>query len=93
LAAIKNHSSQTHSSFDFTNLTRSTTALAKIVGDIIPPSYEDGHSLTVFNAAAASYGLNVGVVWWSIGMAIALGYFIYLYRLFKGKVTLEGEGH
>jgi cytochrome bd-type quinol oxidase subunit 2 len=26
-------------------------------------------------------------------MAIALGYFIYLYKSFKGKVTLEGEGH
>jgi cytochrome bd-type quinol oxidase subunit 2 len=32
-------------------------------------------------------------VWWSVGMATALGYFCYLYRSFKGKVSLEGEGY
>jgi cytochrome bd ubiquinol oxidase subunit II len=60
---------------------------------LLPAITDPTYSITVFNAAAASYGLKVGVVWWSIGMAIALGYFIYLYRSFKGKVTLEGEGH
>jgi cytochrome bd ubiquinol oxidase subunit II len=60
---------------------------------LLPAITDPAYSITVFNAAAASYGLKVGVVWWSIGMAIALGYFIYLYRSFKGKVTLEGEGH
>jgi cytochrome d ubiquinol oxidase subunit II len=60
---------------------------------LLPASTDPAYAITVFNAAAASYGLKVGVIWWSIGMAIALGYFIYLYRSFKGKVTLEGEGH
>jgi cytochrome bd ubiquinol oxidase subunit II len=60
---------------------------------LLPSTTDPAYAITVHNAAAPSYGLKVGVVWWSIGMAIAIGYFIYLYRSFKGKVSLEGEGH
>ena len=36
--------------------------------------------------------MAVGFVWWSIGMVIALGYFVFLYRMFRGKVNLaEGQ--
>jgi len=34
----------------------------------------------------------VGLVWWTIGMILALGYFVFIYRMFRGKVKLE-EGH
>ena len=30
--------------------------------------------------------------WWSFGIVIALGYFVFIYRMFKGKVSLEGSG-
>src|SRR5262249_40256762 len=60
---------------------------------LLPSTTNPADAITVHNAAASSYGLKVGVVWWSIGMAIAIGYFVYLYRSFKGKVSLEGEGH
>jgi cytochrome bd-type quinol oxidase subunit 2 len=32
----------------------------------------------------------VGLVWWLIGMALAALYFILTYRLFRGKVRIEG---
>ncbi len=44
-------------------------------------------------AAAPSYGLGIGIIWWSIGMVLALCYFFYLYRSFTGKVGLEREGY
>jgi cytochrome d ubiquinol oxidase subunit II len=53
-------------------------------------------SLTIYNSKAGDYGLAVGLVWWSIGIALALGYFVYLYRSFRGKVALDesdGYGH
>jgi cytochrome d ubiquinol oxidase subunit II len=50
-------------------------------------------SLTVENAAAAPYGLAVGLVWWTLGFALALGYLTFLYRSFRGKVSLEREGY
>jgi cytochrome bd ubiquinol oxidase subunit II len=37
--------------------------------------------------------MTVGLVWWSIGMVLAVIYFIVIYRLFRGKVNLEDEGY
>jgi cytochrome d ubiquinol oxidase subunit II len=34
--------------------------------------------------------LGVGFVWWTIGMILALGYFVFVYRMFRGKVKLDG---
>ena len=48
--------------------------------------------LTVWNLAA-QYGLRVGLIWRSIASALAAVYVIYLYRSFRGKVTLGGDGY
>jgi cytochrome d ubiquinol oxidase subunit II len=56
------------------------------------PAIEPTNSLTIYNAAAGSYGLSVGLIWWPIGFVIALGYFVFLFRAFKGKVRI-GEQH
>jgi len=60
---------------------------------LLPSSTDPARSLTIHNAAAARYGLGVGIVWWTIGFVLAAGYFTYLYRSFRGKVSLEGEGY
>ena len=65
-----------------------------IYPDVLPAAMNQTNSLTIYNTAAARHGLSVGLVWWSIGIVIAIGYFVFVYRMFKGKVTLEaGEGH
>ena len=51
------------------------------------------NSLTVQNAAAPHYGLVVGLIWWIIGMVLAAIYFVLIYRMFRGKVQLSGEGY
>jgi hypothetical protein len=28
-----------------------------------------------------------------VGMILALGYFFFVYRMFRGKVRIEGEGY
>ncbi|MBK9528776.1 MAG: cytochrome d ubiquinol oxidase subunit II [Acidobacteria bacterium] len=56
------------------------------------PALDPQYSLTVQNAKAGAYGLSVGVIWWSIGIVIAIGYFTFLFRTFKGKVVV-GEDH
>ncbi len=53
------------------------------------PALDPAFSLTVHNAKAGAYGLSVGLIWWPIGIIIALGYFIFLFRTFKGKVAIE----
>ena len=60
---------------------------------LLPSSNPSVPDITIYNAAAGSYSLNYGVIWWSIGMAIAIGYFIVVYRMFRGKVSLHSEDH
>ena len=57
------------------------------------PAVDPANSLTIQNASASTYGLTVGLIWWSIGMVLAAIYFIFIYRLFRGKVRMEDEGY
>jgi cytochrome d ubiquinol oxidase subunit II len=60
---------------------------------VLPASTNSAYSLTIYNAAAAHHGLAVGLTWWIISLVLALGYFTYLFRMFRGKVRLDGEGY
>jgi cytochrome d ubiquinol oxidase subunit II len=60
---------------------------------VLPSSTVESYGLTVYNTAAQSYGLGIGIVWWTIGIVIALGYFTYLFRSFRGKVKVQKEGY
>jgi len=57
------------------------------------PAVDPANSLTIHNASASQYGMTVGLIWWSIGMVLAAVYFVVIYRLFRGKVSLEDEGY
>jgi cytochrome d ubiquinol oxidase subunit II len=51
------------------------------------PGVVKADSLTIYNASASDYGLKVGLVWWLIGIVLALIYVVVAYRLFRGKVS------
>ncbi len=57
------------------------------------PAVNPENSLTIQNAASSDYSQAVGLIWWSIGMVLAAIYFIFIYRLFRGKVRMEDEGY
>ena len=52
-------------------------------------------SLTALNAAAGERSLRLGLLWWPLGLALAIVYFVILFRLHRGKVeaAAEGEGY
>jgi cytochrome bd ubiquinol oxidase subunit II len=60
---------------------------------VLPATTGSQFDLTIWNTAAQSYGLRVGLVWWLIGMTMATVYFTYLYRSFRGKVSLAEASH
>ena len=60
---------------------------------ILPSSSDPALSLTIQNSAAGAHGLAVGLYWWAIGLVLAIGYFFFVYTMFKGKVRLDGEGY
>ncbi len=58
------------------------------------PAVNPANSLTIQNASGSLYGQTVGLVWWSIGIVLAIIYFVITYRLFWGKVHLaDVEGY
>lgn len=77
----------------------SSTYLAGMLGGaafalypvVLPASTDAAFNLTIYNTASGHHGLRVGLAWWIIGIILAIGYFTYLYRLFRGKVTAKSE--
>jgi cytochrome d ubiquinol oxidase subunit II len=61
--------------------------------NVLPASTDPAYNLTIYNTAAGKHGLTVGIAWWSIAVILVLGYFIFLFRMFRGKVRLDGEGY
>ena len=60
---------------------------------VLPASTDPALNLTIYNTKAGEHGLAVGLTWWIFGMILAVGYFFFLFRMFRGKVRLEGEGY
>jgi cytochrome d ubiquinol oxidase subunit II len=59
---------------------------------LLPASTDPAYSLTIHNAKTGAYSLSVGLIWWLIGITLAVAYFIFLYRSFSGKVTIDEHG-
>jgi cytochrome d ubiquinol oxidase subunit II len=60
---------------------------------LLPSSRPGVPDITIYNSAAGSYSLTYGLIWWSVGILIAVGYFVLVYRMFRGRVSMEAEGH
>jgi len=52
---------------------------------VLPSSVDPAYSLSIYNTAAAP-GLTVAMRWWLVGTILALGCFVFIYRLFGGKI-------
>lgn len=47
---------------------------------------DPSHSLTILNSAASPYGLQIGLVWFSVGFTLVIAYTTWVYASFAGKV-------
>jgi cytochrome d ubiquinol oxidase subunit II len=56
------------------------TAAAGLYPEILPAREGRPFGLTIHNAASGEHALTVGLRWWSLGIALAVGYFIVAYR-------------
>ncbi len=64
-------------------------AYPNLLASTINPAF----SLNVSNASTDSAGLAGAMIWWVPGILTAIGYFVYLFRSFRGKVDMEAEGY
>ena len=56
---------------------------------LLPASASPANALTIQNSSAGALSLSIGLIWWGIGIAIAIAYFVLVYTMFRGKVTRE----
>jgi cytochrome d ubiquinol oxidase subunit II len=54
--------------------------------NVLPASTGQQYSLTIYSAATGAHGMAIGYIWWTLGIILAIGYFVLAYRLFRGKV-------
>jgi cytochrome bd ubiquinol oxidase subunit II len=60
---------------------------------LLPATTGSAYDITTANALSGPHTLHVGLIWWSCGMALAVVYFIFVYRMFRGKVSLGSVGY
>jgi len=73
-------------------ITSMLVGAAFAVYPVVLSARDHQYDLTIYNTAAASHGLSVGLAWWTLSAVLAVAYFVFVYRMFRGKVQL-GEGH
>jgi cytochrome d ubiquinol oxidase subunit II len=60
---------------------------------LLPATTGSDRDITLQSAISGPHTLAVGLVWWSFGMALAVGYVIFVYSKFRGKVDVSAGGH
>jgi cytochrome d ubiquinol oxidase subunit II len=59
---------------------------------LLPATTGTDRDITLAGAISGPHTLAVGLVWWGFGMVLALGYIIFVYSKFRGKVDLHADG-
>jgi cytochrome bd ubiquinol oxidase subunit II len=67
-------------------------AAAAVYPNLLVSSTDQALNITIQNAHTGWYALRVGLVFWGFGMALAIGYFVFIYRMFRGKVGESAGG-
>ncbi len=60
---------------------------------LLPSTTGSQYDITIDKSLSGPHTLHVGLIWWAFGMCLALLYFIIVYRMFRGKVSLEDGGY
>ena len=60
---------------------------------LLPATTGANYDITISNALSGPHTLHVGLIWWSLGMLLAAGYFVFVYRMFRGKLSLGSGGY
>jgi cytochrome d ubiquinol oxidase subunit II len=60
---------------------------------LLPASTGAANDITLSRAISGPHTLAVGLVWWLVGMAMAISYVVFVYSKFRGKVDLLPGRH
>jgi cytochrome bd ubiquinol oxidase subunit II len=60
---------------------------------LMPATTGAANDITLTRAISGPHTLSVGLAWWLFGMVLAIGYFVFVYSKFRGKVDAATETH
>jgi cytochrome bd ubiquinol oxidase subunit II len=60
---------------------------------LLPATTGADRDITLSRALSGPHTLAVGLVWWLFGMTLAIGYVVFVYSRFKGKVDVASSTH
>ena len=69
------------------------TAMAGSYPVWLRSTLDRANDLTSTNTASGNYALRAGLAWFVVGASLAAAYFVLVFRIFRGKVAFDGEGH
>lgn len=67
-------------------------AAVAVYPNLLTSSFHPENNITVYNAASNRYAMSTGLILWGLGIIIAIGYFIVVYRWARGKV-IASDNH
>jgi cytochrome bd-type quinol oxidase subunit 2 len=68
-------------------------AAIRLYPRLLPSTAGPRYDITIEKALSGPHTLRVGLAWWAFGMCLAFTYFVIVYRMSRGKVSLEGGGY
>lgn len=68
-----------------------TTGAAAIFPVMLHSTLKPENSLTAYSAAAGENALRLASIWWPVGFALAIVYFVFISRLYLGKVSVSRD--
>ncbi len=60
---------------------------------LLPSSSDAAADITIAKALSGPYATHVGLIWWSFGTLLAIGYFTLSYGMMRGKVAAHADSH
>lgn len=68
-----------------------TTGGAAIYPVMLFSTLGPGNSITAYSAASGENALSLASIWWPVGLALAIVYFVFISRRYLGKVSVKRD--
>lgn len=67
-------------------------AAASVFPVMLHSTFDPAFSMTAHAGAVTGRGLGLAILWWPVAMALSVGYSVFVFRQFSGKVGLKAPG-
>jgi cytochrome d ubiquinol oxidase subunit II len=68
-----------------------TTGGAAIFPVMLYSTLAPENSLTAYSVAASENSMRIASIWWPVGFALAIVYFVFISRRYMGKVSVRRD--